>query len=48
MSLLCQSDVVMFCHISAYSRTSASLFWNTNAVFNGEQEKESIICGKAG
>ena len=31
----------MSCHISAYSGTSGS---RLNAVFNGEQEKESIMC----
>ena len=43
-SLLCLSDVIMLCRISAYSGTlieSRRLFLKTlNAVFNSEQEKE--------
>ena len=39
----------MFCHISAYSETSGSLFLKSeNPVFNGEQENESIIRVKMG
>ena len=41
-SLLCSSDVIILCHISAYLGTSRSLFKHENAVFNGGQEKESI------
>ena len=39
----------MLCCISAYSVTSGSFFLNyENAVFNGEQEKESIISVRMG
>ena len=38
----------MSCHITAYYGTSWSLFLNINAVFNDEQEKESIICVRTG
>ena len=37
------SDAIMSCCISAYTGTSWDPFFNINAVFNGEQEKESII-----
>ena len=36
------SDVIISGCISAHSGTSVSLFKHENAVFNGEQEKESI------
>ena len=39
----------MLCRISAYSGTSESPFLKyINAVFNGEQEKVSIICLRMG
>ena len=38
----------MLCCVPAYSRTSGSLFTCKNAVFNGEQEKEPIICVRMG
>ena len=39
----------MLCHITVYSRTSGSpSFKHKNTVFNGEQEKESIICVRVG
>ena len=37
-SLPDQSDVIMLCHISAYSGTSES-FWSKNAVFKDEKDK---------
>ena len=43
-SLLCLSDVIVLCRISAYSGTARNFLKYENAVFNGEQEKESIIC----
>ena len=43
-SLLCQSDVIITCHISTYSRTSGSLLLRSN----GDQEKEFIIWMRVG
>ena len=37
--LSCYSDLIVLCRISAYSLARL-----TNAVFNGEQEIECIIC----
>ena len=44
-SLLCESVVIMLCHVLAYSGTSGKPFFfkYDNAVFNCEQEEESII-----
>ena len=41
-SLLFQSDVIISCRISAYSGTYRNLFKHEHAVFNGEQEKETV------
>ena len=42
-SLLCYIDLIMSRPISAYSGTSGSPFLTYDGVYNGEQEKETII-----
>ena len=43
------SDFSMLCRISAGSGNSEIFFYlYENAIFNGEQEKESILCARVG
>ena len=37
------SEIIMLYRCAAYSGTSVSPFYDKNPVFNGDQEKESII-----
>ena len=47
-SLLSLCEVITLCCVLAQSGNSGSFFDNKNAKFDGEQEKESIICVKVG